>query len=31
MPLLLQENYTVKLGSLLRNGDIDVAILSLPY
>jgi LysR family hydrogen peroxide-inducible transcriptional activator len=31
MPLLLQENYTVKLGSLLRNGDIDLAILSLPY
>ena len=31
MPLLLQENFTVKLGELLRNGELDVAILSLPY
>ncbi|MEO8442890.1 MAG: LysR substrate-binding domain-containing protein [Betaproteobacteria bacterium] len=31
MPLLLQENYTVKLGELLRNGELDVAILSLPF
>ena len=31
MPLLLQENYTAKLGELLRNGELDVAILSLPF
>ncbi len=31
MPLLLQENYTVKLGELLRSGALDVAILSLPF
>ena len=31
MPLLLQENFTVKLGELLRNGELNVAILSLPY
>ena len=31
MPLLLQENFTVKLGELLRNGELDVAILSLPF
>lgn len=31
MPLMLQENFTAKLGELLRTGDIDVAILSLPY
>jgi LysR family hydrogen peroxide-inducible transcriptional activator len=31
MPLLLQENFTVRLGELLRNGELDVAILSLPY
>jgi len=31
MPLLLQENYTVKLGELLRSGELDVAILSLPF
>jgi LysR family transcriptional regulator, hydrogen peroxide-inducible genes activator len=31
MPLLLQENYTAKLGEVLRNGDLDVAILSLPF
>ena len=31
MPLLLQENYTVKLGAMLKSGDIDVIVLSLPY
>jgi len=31
MPLLLQENFTARLGELLRNGELDVAILSLPY
>ncbi len=31
MPLLLQENYTAKLAAVLRNGDLDVAILSLPF
>ena len=31
MPLLLQENYTAKLGEVLRNGELDVAILSLPF
>jgi LysR family hydrogen peroxide-inducible transcriptional activator len=31
MPLHLQENFTVKLGELLRHGELDVAILSLPY
>jgi LysR family transcriptional regulator, hydrogen peroxide-inducible genes activator len=31
MPLLLQENFTAKLAELLRNGDVDVAILSLPF
>jgi LysR family hydrogen peroxide-inducible transcriptional activator len=31
MPLLLQENFTAKLGELLRNGEVDVAILSLPF
>jgi LysR family hydrogen peroxide-inducible transcriptional activator len=31
MPLLLQENYTAKLGAMLRSGDLDLAILSLPY
>ena len=30
MPLLLQENFTVKLIELLRNGEIDVAIMALP-
>ena len=30
MPLLLNENYTVKLLELLKNGEIDVAILALP-
>ena len=30
MPLLLNENYTVKLLDLLKNGEIDVAIVALP-
>jgi len=30
MPLLLTENYTVKLLELVKNGEIDVAILALP-
>jgi len=31
MPLLLQENYTAKLSAMLKAGDVDVIILSLPY
>ncbi len=31
MPLLLQENFTVKLLELLRQGEIDVAILADPF
>ena len=30
MPLLLTENFTVKLLELLRNGEVDVAIMALP-
>jgi len=30
MPLLLQENFTVRLLELLRQGEIDCAILALP-
>ena len=30
MPLILQENFTVKLIDLLRNGEIDCAIMALP-
>jgi LysR family hydrogen peroxide-inducible transcriptional activator len=30
MPLLLTENFTVKLTELLKNGEIDVAIMALP-
>lgn len=30
MPLVLQENYTVKLLELLRQGEIDCAIVALP-
>jgi LysR family hydrogen peroxide-inducible transcriptional activator len=30
MPMLLQENYTVKLLELLKQGDIDCAIVALP-
>jgi len=31
MPLLIQENFTAKLGEMLKNGDLDLIILSLPY
>ncbi len=31
MPLLLQENFTANLAELLKHGELDVAILSLPY
>ena len=31
MPLILQENFTVKLLEDLRNGDIDCAILAEPF
>lgn len=31
MPLVLQENYTARLAVMLKNGDIDVAVLSLPF
>jgi LysR family hydrogen peroxide-inducible transcriptional activator len=31
MPLLLQENFTIKLLELLRQGDIDAAILADPF
>ncbi len=31
MPLLLQENFTVKLLELLRQGDVDLAILADPF
>lgn len=31
MPLLLQENYTAKLAAMLKAGDIDAVVLSLPY
>ena len=30
MPLLLNENFTVRLLELLKNGEIDVAIVALP-
>jgi LysR family hydrogen peroxide-inducible transcriptional activator len=30
MPLLLNENFTIKLLELLKNGEIDAAILALP-
>ena len=30
MPLVLQENFTVRLLELLKQGDIDVAVLALP-
>ncbi|GAA5235812.1 LysR family transcriptional regulator [Verticiella sediminum] len=30
MPLLLQENFTVKLLELLRQGEIDCAVMALP-
>lgn len=31
MPLLLQENFTVRLLELLRQGEIDIAILADPF
>ena len=31
MPLLIQENFTARLGELLKNGDLDLIVLSLPY
>lgn len=31
MPLLIQENYTHKLADLLRRGELDLAVLSLPF
>ncbi len=31
MPLLIQESFTAKLGEMLKNGDLDLIILSLPY
>lgn len=31
MPLMLQENFTVKLMEMLRNGEIDCAILAEPF
>jgi LysR family hydrogen peroxide-inducible transcriptional activator len=31
MPLILQENFTVKLLEMLRTGDIDCAILAEPF
>jgi LysR family hydrogen peroxide-inducible transcriptional activator len=31
MPLLIRENYTAKLAVMLKNGDLDVIILSLPF
>src|SRR3954451_1019280 len=31
MPLMLQENFTVKLLEMLRTGDIDCAIMAEPF
>ena len=31
MPLQIEENYTAVLGERLRNGELDVLILSLPF
>ena len=31
MPLVLQENFTVKLLELLRSGELDAAIMALPF
>jgi len=31
MPLLIQENYTARLSELLKNGDLDLILLSEPY
>ncbi len=31
MPLVLQENFTVRLVEMLRQGDLDAAIMALPF
>lgn len=31
MPLYLQENFTERLGEALRQGELDVAVLALPF
>jgi LysR family hydrogen peroxide-inducible transcriptional activator len=31
MPLLIQENYTARLSELLKNGEVDLVVLSLPF
>jgi len=31
MPLVIQENYTAKLADALKRGEIDVAIIALPF
>lgn len=31
MPLFIQENYTHRLAEMLKRGDVDVIILSLPF
>jgi LysR family hydrogen peroxide-inducible transcriptional activator len=31
MPLLIQENYTARLAELLKTGEVDLVVLSLPF
>ncbi len=31
MPLLIEENYTARLGERLKQGDLDVIIIALPF
>ena len=31
MPLMLQENFTAKLLEMLRNGELDCAIMAEPF
>ncbi len=31
MPLLIQENYTLRLADMLRRGELDLVVLSLPF
>jgi LysR family hydrogen peroxide-inducible transcriptional activator len=31
MPLMLQENYTLRLIELLKQGELDVAVMALPF
>ena len=31
MPVLIQENYTAKLAELLRQGELDLVIIALPF